>query len=77
MSILSVYRRTGGGYVFSPEPMTAGQTRDYAELLVGIGMVESEALGPNLAATVARQLAQSAYAVVSAALFDEGRGTGP
>jgi len=76
MSILSVYRRTGGGYVFSPEPMTAGQTRDYAELLVGIGMVESEALGPNLAAIVARQLAQSAYAVVSAALFDEGRGTG-
>jgi hypothetical protein len=76
MSILSVYRRTGGGYVFSPEPMTARQTRDYAELLVGIGIVESETLGPNLAAIVARQLAQSAYAVVSATLFDEGRGTG-
>ena len=70
MSILCVYRRNGGGYLLSSEPMTAQQSRDYAERLVGIGVVESETLAANLAASVAGQLAASTYAVVPASLFD-------
>jgi hypothetical protein len=57
MSVLSVYRRKGGGY---------------GEPLVGIGVLESETLTADLAANVARQLAGSAHALVSVECFEEG-----
>lgn len=72
MSVLSVYRRKGGGYLLSSQPMSAKQAEGYGEPLVGIGIVESEALATDLAAQVAQQLAQSAHALVSAESFDEG-----
>lgn len=70
MCVLSVYRRKGGGYVLSPEPMSAKQAQDYNEPLVGIGVVGSEKLEVSLAANIAQQLAQGAYARVSAEAFD-------
>jgi hypothetical protein len=73
MSVLSVYRRTGGGYVLSHEPMRARHTRHADEPLMGIGVVESELLGAKLRAHLAQQLAQASHAFVSAELFD-GRG---
>ena len=72
MSVLSVYRRKGGGYLLSSKPMSAQQAQVYDEPLVGIGVVESESLSTDFAAQVAQQLSQCAHALVSAKSFDEG-----
>lgn len=73
MSILSVYRRNGGGYLLSPGPMTAGEAGACCPSVVGIGVIETEALGTDLAAEVTSQLRDSTYAVVSAASFEDSR----
>lgn len=71
MSVLSVYRRTGGGYVLSPARMAATPSQDHDGALVGV--VESETFGALLDAHVARQLTYASRAFVSAELFDDAR----
>jgi len=67
MSVLSVYRRKGGGYVLSHGPMRSGHPTAGGQSLVLIGVVESEHVG----AQVARKLAEKSQAFVSAKSFDE------
>ena len=69
MSVLSVYRRTGGGYVLSPARMAASPSQDQDEPMVGV--VESETFGALLSAHVARQLTYASRAFVSAEVFDD------
>jgi len=71
MSVLSVYRRTGGGYVLSHEPMGVLHPNASDRSLVRMGVVESESLGATLGVQVAHQLAQKSKALVSAKSFDE------
>ena len=71
MSVLNVYRRKGGGYLLSHEPMETTHSTVGARSFARIGVVESETFGANLGEEVAHQLAQRSQAFVSAKLFDE------